>query len=120
MGRLAQIILLAMSVLGVAGGPGLVTSLGATGPPMITTQPTNNTIFIGQNNTFSGSATGALPIWLQWFKNGVAIPAATNATYSQTNVQAAQAGNYYLMATNSAGAATSSVVSLTVIGGEAV
>ena len=100
-------------------GTAILVSPVPQGPPVLTAQPTNNTIFIGQNNTFSASATGALPLSFQWFRNGAAIANATNNTFTQVNIQAAQAGNYFLLVTNPVGMATSSVVTLTVIGGEA-
>jgi len=100
-------------------GMAILVSPVPTGPPIFATQPANSTVFIGQNSTFSASAAGALPLWFQWFKNGVAIQNGTNSAYSQANVQAVQAGNYYVVVTNSVGAATSSVATLTVIGGQA-
>ena len=48
-------------------------------------------------------------------ENGVAITGATNATLTLTNVQIADAGNYSVVATNSAGSVTAaSVATLTV------
>src|SRR5260221_4349354 len=91
----------------------------AQAQPGITTQPASTTIFIGQNSSFSCTVTGAAPLWLQWFKDNIAIANATNSAYGQTNVQAARAGNYFLIASNASGSATSAVATLTVIGGEA-
>ncbi len=51
---------------------------------------------------------------MQWFKNGVAIDGATDATLVLANLQAADAGSYSVMATNSAGTTYSSAAVVTV------
>ncbi len=88
------------------------------GPPSITGQPASNTIFVGQNSTFSVSAVGTAPLQYQWFKNGGLVQDATNASLSQPNSPFTGAGDYYVIITNSLGSATSSIVNLTVVGGE--
>jgi len=103
-------IVFGMAILATPGPPGF---------PIFTSQPTNNTIFIGQNNSFTSGAIGTSPLSFQWFKNDVLIPSATNTVYNQTNVPAEQAGNYYLVVSNSVGIATSSVATLTVLGSQA-
>ncbi|HEX5222758.1 MAG TPA: LamG-like jellyroll fold domain-containing protein, partial [Verrucomicrobiae bacterium] len=44
----------------------------------------------------------------QWYKNGTAIPAATESAYHVSLVTAADAGSYYVSVTNSAGATNTS------------
>jgi hypothetical protein len=90
-----------------AGGGG-----GATAPT-ITTQPISQTVTAGANVTFSVVAAGTTPTY-QWQKGGTNIAGATNASLMLSNVQAADAGNYTVVVSNSAGNVTSSVAALTV------
>jgi glucose/arabinose dehydrogenase/regulation of enolase protein 1 (concanavalin A-like superfamily) len=82
--------------------------------PAITDQPDNVTVFAGQSASFQVSATGTAPLSYQWRKNNVNIPGATSSTYTITNVQASDAGNYSVVVSNSAGSATSQNATLTV------
>ena len=70
-------------VTNVAGN---VTSSTATltvnSPPVITTQPGNPSVTVGQTATFSVTATGTAPLSYQWRKNGVDIASATSASYT--------------------------------------
>ena len=66
----------------------------------ITAQPTAQTVFAGQNVTFTVSAVGLPSLSYQWKFNGVAISGATAATYTKNNVQAADAGNYSVTVAN--------------------
>ncbi|MFM2083136.1 MAG: hypothetical protein RL380_1827, partial [Verrucomicrobiota bacterium] len=54
------------------------------------------------------------PRTFQWRRNGVNIAGGTNQTLTLSNVQLAQAGNYSLVVSNSAGSATSTDAVLTV------
>jgi hypothetical protein len=86
-------------------------------PPAINPQPTNQTVIVGQSATFSVSASGTAPLSYQWQLGGTNILTATNATLVLTNIQFAQAGNYAVQITNSAGTALSSNAVLTVVAG---
>lgn len=84
--------------------------------PVITTQPTNLTVIAGQTASFIAAADGSQPIDYQWYLNTTtAVPNGASPTLSLNSVQAADAGNYFLRAANSAGAATSQVATLTVL-----
>lgn len=83
-------------------------------PVDITLQPTNQALFYGERLTLVSAVSGAAPITNQWYKDGVAIPGATSTTYVNAGVRPTDAGNYYLVAANVAGAATSSVAQVTV------
>jgi hypothetical protein len=101
-----------------ANGNGLVDN-GETpwlAPPVITVQPTNQTVYTGSNAVFSVTATNQLPLTYQWRFNGTGIPGATNTSLLLTNVQYAQAGNYSVIVTNTAGVVISSTAVLTVRG----
>jgi hypothetical protein len=103
----------------VTNSGGSVTSsaatlaLNAAGAPAITTQPTSSTVTAGANVTFTVVASG-VGLSYQWRKDGTAITGATSATYSLSAVQAANAGSYTVVVTNTAGSVTSNAATLTV------
>ena len=66
-------------------------------------------IGFGTNVLVSAAVGGASPLALQWYKNGTAIPGATNVTLS-VGGGIFDAGQYLLMASNAYGSITSSVV----------
>lgn len=82
--------------------------------PSIDVQPSAVSVTAGSAATFSVSVSGQPTPTLQWQRDGVAIAGATSATYRIGSVSAADAGNYRVVATNSAGTATSNTVALTV------
>ena len=95
-----------------AGNGGKCTSPAV--PPLITQQPTNQTVYPGGTATFSitVSTNSTMPLSYQWyFNSGVLtnkLTNATSATLTMTNVQPNQAGTYWVVVTNVAGSATSS------------
>ncbi len=103
----------------IANNVGSVTSSVATltvlVPPAITTPPQDQTLVLGQATSFAVVASGSAPLAYQWYFNGANILAATNSLLALTNVQTTSAGNYSVVVTNVAGAATSSVATLTVL-----
>ena len=86
----------------------------ATSAPSFASQPQTQTVVAGGNITLSATVTGSPTPAYQWQKNGTAIAGATGASLALTNVQAADAGTYTLVATNSAGTVTSTAAVLTV------
>jgi len=83
--------------------------------PYFTSQPLSQSVEAGANVTFLAIVAGTAPVSYQWRFNGTNLVGATNSTLVRTNVQAAHAGNYTLVATNRIGSATSQVAALTVI-----
>jgi hypothetical protein len=83
-------------------------------PPAITTQPTNQTVYIGSTASFSVVASGTLPLSYQWKFNTTNLVGATNATLWLTNIQPNQAGNYAVLVSNLYGSVLSSNAVLTV------
>lgn len=81
--------------------------------PAITAQPQSQSVNVGDNATFTVSATGAAPLSYQWRFNSEAISGATSTAYTRTNVQPADLGEYTVVVTNSAGSVTSAVATLT-------
>ena len=71
-------------------------------PPIIINQPVSQTVPAGVNVTFSVSVIGTAPFSYQWRSNNVAVPGATNATFTLTNVSLSASGSAYsVLVTNS-------------------
>ena len=100
---------------GSAGKCGGITNSGTA--PAITHQPTNQTVAAGGTATFSVTATGTAPLFYQWSGPAGAISGASSSSLTLSNVQPAQAGNYFVVVSNAFGKATSSNALLTVTGG---
>jgi len=84
-------------------------------PPEITTQPTNLILLAGQPASFFAAASGTAPLAYQWFFNtNTPLASATSATFTIASAQNSDEGTYSLRVTNSAGAVTSVVATLTV------
>ena len=83
-------------------------------PPTIITQPTNQTVYLGNSATFSALADGTPPLAYQWRFNGTNVDGATNATLNLVNVQYDQAGAYMLEVRNQFGSTNSEEAMLTV------
>lgn len=83
--------------------------------PAFDVEPVSVTNRAGSTVNFTAHAMGTAPVEYQWYFSGGAVTTVANqATLSLTNVSAAQAGNYWVVATNNYGSATSQVASLTV------
>src|SRR5437588_11831354 len=78
----AQFIVVVSNVAGsVTSNAATLTVNAAATAPTMTTQPTNQTVTVGQTATFTVVATGTAPLGYQWQKNGTAISGATSASY---------------------------------------
>jgi photosystem II stability/assembly factor-like uncharacterized protein len=75
--------------------------------PNITSQPQSLSVNPGNNATFNVTASGTAPLRYQWQFNNVNISSATNASFTRTNVQPVDLGNYFVVITNTAGSVTS-------------
>ena len=99
---------------------GAITSSNATltviVPPIFTRQPTNLTVNLTSNATFSASvnSNSTIPLSYQWLWNGNVLAGATNASLTVANVQATNVGYYSVIVTNAAGTNNSMEASLTV------
>lgn len=92
-----------------------VAALAITIPPVITTQPTNRSVFPGQSAVFNVAATGVSPLSYQWRFNGTNLSGATTTTFSRTAAQVAEAGTYTVVITNLTGSITSQPALLKVL-----
>ncbi len=89
-------------------------ALVTSNTPTLAQQPYNRAVQQGSNATFSVFAGGVTPLTYHWYFNGNIITGATKSAYTVSNAQPTNAGNYSIVISNSAGAATSSVAALTV------
>lgn len=90
----------------------------APSAPVITAQPQGLTLAPGGTASFTVAASGSAPLTYRWFINtNMFLVGATNSTLTLANVQSTNAGNYFVVITNIAGAVTSSVAALTVSSG---
>jgi hypothetical protein len=108
---------------------GSVTSSNAVltvlSAPVITMQPTGQSLAVGSTATFAVTAIGMAPLSYRWqvngtnlmnggLKNGPIISGATADVLTITNAQTTNSGNYAVIVTNRAGSVTSSNAVLTV------
>jgi DNA-binding beta-propeller fold protein YncE len=84
-------------------------------PPIIMQQPTNQVAVVGANVIFTVGVVGTAPFTFQWNFNNVAVPGATNATFTLTNASVPDSGNYSVLVTNINGGSLSSNAVLTVL-----
>ena len=86
--------------------------------PTIAQQPQSQTAAVGQQVTFSVTASGATPLSYQWQRNGSNIAKANSSTYTTAPVTTSDNGaRFRCIVTNSAGSATSNDATLTVATG---
>ncbi len=89
----------------------------ASSIPVITTQPTNQTVTVPAAATFSVVASGPGTLMYQWYVNGVAIVGATSATYTTPLTSITNNGEFFFVfVSNEFGSVESDEVALTVNG----
>ncbi|WP_130735653.1 PQQ-dependent sugar dehydrogenase [Flavobacterium sp. J27] len=84
-----------------------------TASPTIVDQPLSQTVMETNPVTFSVSASG-VSLTYQWYFNNVAIPNATESSYTIPAVEFNNEGNYSVIVSNPAGTITSDIATLTV------
>ena len=85
-----------------------ITVSSAPIAPSVATEPQGQSVFEGQNATFTVVPNGTLPLSYQWYDNTSSpIANATNSTLALTNVHLADAGGYSVLLSNPYGAVTS-------------
>lgn len=85
-----------------------------TAAPSFTAHPASQTLAAGASVTFSASASGTPAPTYQWLKDGAPLAGATSPSYTLTGLRLTDAGTFSVVATNSAGTATSNPAQLTV------
>ena len=84
-------------------------------PPLITTQPVNQTITAGQTASFSIAASGTGPLSYQWMKDAGAISGSSSSSYTTPASTTTDNGAQFSVAvSNAAGSTTSSAATLSV------
>ncbi len=91
-----------------------IAALTVNVPPFINVQPQSQFADQATNVTFFVDTTGTAPLSFQWRFKGVEISGATMSTYTRTNVQVGDGGDYSVLITNIAGSILSSNAILTV------
>jgi hypothetical protein len=82
--------------------------------PVVASPPASTSIAAGTKVTLSATATGTAPLTYQWFRNSVALPGATQASFTLDRPRPSDAGQYSVTITNSAGSVTSTPADLTI------
>lgn len=78
--------------------------------PIITSQPPlTQTVSTGSQLSIRAGAISPLPVTYQWYKNGTALTGQTLDVYYVSSVTSANAGQYYVVITDSNGSTTSAV-----------
>ena len=100
---------------GCGSGSGSTPITTAPTAPVISTQPSNQTVASPQTATFTVAATGTAPLNYQWQKGGANISGATAVSYTTPATTAADNGSQFTVAvSNSAGTVSSKAATLTV------
>jgi hypothetical protein len=82
--------------------------------PTISAQPQSRTNVVGDNVTFTVTASGSAPLQYQWRFGGAPIPGGTLSNYTLLNVQTTSAGSYSVVVSNAYASVTSTGAILTV------
>lgn len=90
--------------------------VGGLGLPYFVSQPSSRTADLGTTLTLRTVANGALPLKYQWRFGGTNLLNATNAALTLSSLASSNAGNYTVVVSNSFGAITSGVATLTMNG----
>ncbi len=88
--------------------------------PLLATQPTGQTVLLGNSATLAVSANGTGFIWYQWMKDGVPVEGATKSTLSLNSTSAANLGNYAAVVANAGGSIVSAPARLEIVTGSAL
>ncbi len=114
--------LLGQFVSATAAGPGGDTSEFSEAQPVedvrpaVLAAPASQTTAEGGEVALAVVASGAAPLWYQWYFEGQPLGDATNASLAFSGLMAAQAGSYAVVVTNGYGMATSRVAVVSVLG----
>jgi hypothetical protein len=91
-----------------------VATLAVLAPPVITAQPANRSVMVGETLAFGVSATGTAPLNYRWSKNGTLIPNSNTHTWLFAPARVTNSGDYQVVITNLAGSVTSAVANIVV------
>jgi alpha-glucosidase len=94
----------------------LVPVSADTTAPVFTIQPSNRVTAVGNAVGLAVSATNGEPISYQWYHESHPIPGATGTALVLTHVGTSDAGNYWVVASNSVASSYSRVANIYLIG----
>lgn len=103
-----------VAVTGASTATSRDASLTVISPVSITAQPNPRTVVAGSAPVFAVGVNGTAPFAYQWLLQGTNLPGATSFVYTVTNAQAADAGGYSVVVSNSLNSVTSAVAALTI------
>jgi hypothetical protein len=83
-------------------------------PPIITSQPQDQSVLVGSNAIFQAEVSGTPPLNFQWLRSGTNLPGAIAPMLAFNSVQPDDAGAFQLLVGNAYGSVTSAVAWLTV------
>lgn len=92
-----------------------LTAIYTSTAPVITAQPDDVTVALGEPASFSVTATASSMLSYQWKHDGEDIPGATTSTYPISSAGADDAGLYTVVVTSAGQSVTSSSAALTVL-----
>jgi uncharacterized repeat protein (TIGR02543 family) len=81
----------------------------------ISAPPADRFAAAGGTVTFTVGAGGTTPLTYQWYFKNAPLPGQRLSSLGLTNIQAGNAGGYFVVVTNAYGSATSAVATLTVV-----
>jgi hypothetical protein len=85
-------------------------------PPSFLSQPLSQVVLAGKTVTLTATVAGSDPLGYQWyFNSSTRLTGSTQPGLTFSNVTAANAGSYTLVATNLYGSASSQVATLTIV-----
>jgi alpha-tubulin suppressor-like RCC1 family protein len=94
------------NAFGVAISPPAILDF-AGAPPMVVTQPKDQSGYLGNGARLQVVATGSLPLSYQWRFDGHDLPGGTNSILAFDNLTMAQAGAYSVVVSNAFGVVSS-------------
>lgn len=121
----AGAVTVVLTAVALSGGCSGGSNSQKPAAPSISTQPSSQSVVVGQPASFGVVATGSSPLNYQWQKNGTAIASGgTSSTYTTPPTLATDTGaQFRVVVSNSAGQVTSTAATLTVLsasGGDVV
>jgi PKD repeat protein len=93
-----------------------ITTYGCcANPPVITSQPQNQSVLVGDMASFNVAASGTAPLGYQWRLYGTNLPGATGTNLTRLNVQPVDVGPYTVVVTNAINSVTSAPANLRIV-----
>ena len=83
-------------------------------PPVFISHPASQTVALGEPVTFTSAVAGDDTVAYQWFKDSVAIPGATAASFTLARATLADAGRYWVTGTTGVGMSSAEPATLSV------